>query len=242
MNTMTPYKSQESKKTQIRTMFDRIAPDYDRLNHLLSLNIDRLWRRHVVQIARRKSPKTLLDVATGTGDLAIDLARGIPQTQILAVDLSERMLDVARQKITSRGLGDRIQLANEDAERLSLATDSVDAVTIGFGIRNFGNIDAGLQEFQRVLKTGGQAIILELSRPHNRLFRSLFEFYFHKLLPRIGGALSHDRKAYEYLPASVKAFPEPERFLKMMEQAGFRNCRARSLSFGIARIYTGDKA
>lgn len=242
MNTTTPYESQTSKKAQIRTMFDRIAPDYDRLNHLLSLNIDRLWRRHVVQIARRKSPKTILDVATGTGDLAIDLARGIPQARILAVDLSDRMLDVARRKIASRKLGDRIRLANEDAERLSLATDSVDTVTVGFGVRNFGNIDAGLQEFQRVLKTGGQAVILELSRPHNRLFRSLFEYYFHKLLPRIGGAVSHDRKAYEYLPASVKAFPEPERFLQMMEQAGFRNCRARSQSFGIARIYTGEKA
>lgn len=242
MNTTTPYDTQENKKAQIRTMFDRIAPSYDRLNHLLSLNIDRLWRRHVVQIVRRKSPETLLDVATGTGDLAIDLARGIPQARILAVDLSERMLDAARRKIAARGFDGRIELAVGDAEQLSFAADSVDAVTVGFGVRNFGNIGAGLQEFHRVLKTGGLVVILELSRPRNRLFRSLFEYYFHKLLPRIGGAVSHDRKAYEYLPASVKAFPEPERFLKMMEQAGFRNCRARSQSFGIARIYTGDKA
>lgn len=238
---MIPHHTLTGKKTQVRTMFDRIAPSYDRLNHLLSLNVDRLWRRHVVQIARRKSPERILDAATGTGDLAIDLARGIPQAEIRAVDLSEGMLDIARQKIAARGFDTRIELAIEDAEHLSIATDSVDTVTVAFGVRNFGNIDAGLREFHRVLKTGGQAIILELSRPHNRLFRKAYEYYFHKLLPRIGGALSHDRKAYEYLPASVVAFPEPEQFLLMMEQAGFRNCRARSQSLGIARIYTGEK-
>lgn len=240
MNTK-PDKILEAKKSQVRTMFDRIAPHYDRLNHLLSLNIDRLWRRHVVQIVRRKSPETILDAATGTGDLAIELARSIPNVRIRAVDLSERMLDIARQKIATRKLEDRIEPSIGDAEHLAFADGSIDAVTVAFGVRNFGNIDAGLREFERVLKSGGQAVILELSRPSNRLFRWLFESYFHKLLPRIGGIVSHDRKAYEYLPASVVAFPAPERFLEMMEQAGFRNCHARSQSFGIARIYTGEK-
>ncbi len=236
-----PYNAHETKKSQIRTMFDRIAPSYDRLNHLLSMNVDRLWRRHVVQIVRRKSPKTLLDAATGTGDLAIDLARGIPDVRIRATDLSERMLEVARKKVAARELDGRIELAVEDAEHLSLADESVDAVTVAFGVRNFANAEAGLREFFRVLKPGRQIVVLELSRPRNRLFRKLFECYFHRLLPRIGGFVSHDRRAYEYLPASVKTFPQPERFRTMMEQAGFRNCRARSQSFGIAQIYIGEK-
>ncbi len=236
-----PYNARETKKSQVRTMFDRIAPRYDLLNHLLSLNIDRVWRRHVVQIVGRKSPQTLLDAATGTGDLAVDLARGIPQARIRAVDLSEGMLDVARQKIAARKLDGRIALSVEDAEKLTLDDASVDAVTVAFGVRNFGDIDAGLREFHRVLKPQGQVVILELSRPRNRLFRRLFEHYFHKLLPRIGGLVSHDRRAYEYLPASVSAFPAPERFVEMLEQAGFGDCRARSQTFGIAQIYTGVK-
>ena len=222
-------------------MFDRIAPSYDRLNHLLSFNVDRLWRRHAVQIVRRKSPAALLDAATGTGDMAVDLARGIPDVRIRAVDLSERMLEIARRKIADRRLADRIDLAVEDAEKLSFASDSFDAATVAFGVRNFGDIGAGLREFHRVLKPDGLVVILELSRPKNRLFRWLFEGYFHKLLPRIGGLISHDRKAYEYLPASVKAFPAPDKFLGMMQQAGFRNCRAKSQTFGIAQIYTGEK-
>lgn len=240
MSTVSP-KAQEAKKSQMRTMFDRIAPSYDLLNHLLSLNIDRRWRRHVVQIVRRKSPATLLDAATGTGDLAIDLARKLPGVQIVGVDLSEQMLGIARKKIEERKLAGRIDLAVGDAEQLAFDTESVDAVTVGFGVRNFGSIAAGLREFHRVLKPGGQLVVLELSRPRNRFFRWIFEGYFHKLLPRIGGLISRERKAYEYLPASVKAFPAPERFRAMMEEAGFRNCCSRSQSFGIAQIYVGEK-
>ena len=240
MSTLSPQ-AQEAKKSHIRSMFDRIAPSYDRLNHLLSLNIDRLWRRQVVRIVREQAPRRILDVATGTGDLAIDLARRLPDVQLLGADISEEMLAIARTKIARNGLDSRIELMVEDAEQLSLAEASVDTVTVGFGVRNFADIDAGLREFHRVLKPGGQAVILELSRPDNRIIRTVFEWYFHRLLPRIGGLISRDRKAYEYLPASVKAFPAPERFLGMMQAAGFRNCRARSQSFGIARIYTGEK-
>ena len=239
-NTPSPQ-AHEAKKSHIRSMFDRIAPSYDRLNHLLSLNIDRLWRRQVVRIVREQAPSRILDVATGTGDLAIDLARRLPDVQLLGADISEEMLAIARTKIARNGLDSRIELTVEDAERLSLAEASVDTVTVGFGVRNFADIDAGLREFHRVLKPGGQAVVLELSRPDNRIVRTVFEWYFHRLLPRIGGLISRDRKAYEYLPASVKAFPAPERFLGMMQAAGFRNCRARSQSFGIARIYTGEK-
>lgn len=239
---ITPYNTSESKKAQVRSMFDRIAPHYDRLNHLLSGNVDRLWRRRVVKTVRKSAPIEILDVATGTGDLAIDLAQGIPAAHIRAVDLSERMLDKARTKVAARRLDDRIALAVEDAEHLSLPDRCVDTVTAAFGVRNFGDLEAGLSEMHRVLKPQGTAVILEFSRPKNRLFRWLFESYFHRLLPCIGGAISHDRSAYTYLPASVTAFPEPDQFLHLLEGAGFRNCRKQSLSFGIAHIYTGTKS
>lgn len=239
--TVKPYDTRTSKKSQVRTMFDRIAPRYDLLNHTLSFNIDRLWRRRVVRILRRRNPERILDLATGTGDLAIDLVRGIPGVRVTAVDLSEGMLDVARRKVAARGLGDRIELVQGDAERLVLPDAAVDAATVAFGVRNFGDLEAGLGELARTIRPGGTVAILEFSRPRNPLFRALYEFYTGRILPRIGGAVSRDRKAYEYLPASVGEFPAPEAFMGLMEQAGFRNCRARSQSFGIAQIYVGER-
>ncbi|MDE6623313.1 MAG: bifunctional demethylmenaquinone methyltransferase/2-methoxy-6-polyprenyl-1,4-benzoquinol methylase UbiE [Alistipes sp.] len=239
--TVKPYDNRTSKKSQVRTMFDRIAPRYDLLNHTLSFNIDRLWRRRVVRILRRRNPERILDLATGTGDLAIDLVRGIPGVRVTAVDLSEGMLDVARRKVAARGLGDRIELVQGDAERLVLPDAAVDAATVAFGVRNFGDLEAGLGELARTIRPGGTVAILEFSRPRNPLFRALYEFYTGRILPRIGGAVSRDRKAYEYLPASVGEFPAPEAFMGLMEQAGFRNCRARSQSFGIAQIYVGER-
>lgn len=239
--TVKPYDTRTSKKSQVRTMFDRIAPRYDLLNHTLSFNIDRLWRRRVVRILRHRNPERILDLATGTGDLAIDLVRGIPGVRVTAVDLSEGMLDVARRKVAARGLGDRIELVQGDAERLVLPDAAVDAATVAFGVRNFGDLEAGLGELARTIRPGGTVAILEFSRPRNPLFRALYEFYTGRILPRIGGAVSRDRKAYEYLPASVGEFPAPEAFMGLMEQTGFRNCRARSQSFGIAQIYVGER-
>ncbi|MDE5622621.1 MAG: ubiquinone/menaquinone biosynthesis methyltransferase, partial [Alistipes sp.] len=213
----------------------------DLLNHTLSFNIDRLWRRRVVRILRRRNPERILDLATGTGDLAIDLVHGIPGVRVTAVDLSEGMLDVARRKVAARGLGDRIELVQGDAERLVLPDAAVDAATVAFGVRNFGDLEAGLGELARTIRPGGTVAILEFSRPRNPLFRALYEFYTGRILPRIGGAVSRDRKAYEYLPASVGEFPAPEAFMGLMEQAGFRNCRARRQSFGIAQIYVGER-
>lgn len=236
-----PYHTDASRKSEVRTMFDNIAPRYDLLNHTLSLNIDRLWRRSVVRIVRRSGARQILDVATGTGDLAIALARSIEGAQITAVDLSERMLDVARRKVAARGLDARIRLVQGDGEHLALDTASVDAATVAFGVRNFGDIAAGLRELARTIRPGGSVVILEFSRPRNRLFGKLYEWYSHTLLPRIGGAVSRDRRAYEYLPASIEEFPAPERFLELLAQAGFRDCRARSLSFGIAQIYTAQR-
>lgn len=238
---MKPYNTDQSKKEEVREMFDHIAPKYDLLNHTLSMNIDRLWRRHVVKTVRRAKPRRILDVATGTGDLAIAMARRIKDVQILAVDLSERMLDVARRKVEARGLDGRIVLDRGDAEHLDVATASVDVATVAFGVRNFGDLDLGLRELARVIKPGGKVVILEFSRPANPLFRAVYEFYSYRILPRIGGLVSRDRKAYEYLPASVGEFPLPAEFLRRLKAAGFKNCRARSQSCGIAQIYIGER-
>ena len=222
-------------------MFDNIAPKYDLLNHTLSMSIDRVWRRRVVGEVRRAKPGRILDVATGTGDLAIAMVRRIRDVQVLGVDLSEQMLAVARRKIEARGLDGRIVLDRGDAERLAVADASVDVATVAFGVRNFGDLGAGLRELARTIKPGGKVVILEFSRPRNRVFRALYEFYSYKILPRIGGLVSRDKRAYEHLPASVGEFPAPEEFMAMMARAGFRNCRARSQSFGIAQIYIGER-
>lgn len=239
--TVKPYNTEKTKKEEVRVMFDGIAPRYDLLNHTLSASIDRLWRRRVVRIVSGCRPGRILDVATGTGDLAIQMALRIPDAGVLAVDLSEGMLAVARRKVAERGLSDRIVLEQGDAEHLAVADASVDVATVAFGVRNFGDLHAGLSELHRTIKPRGKVVILEFSRPRNRMFRSLYEFYTFRVLPRIGGLLSHDKRAYEYLPASVGEFPAPEEFLRIMARAGFTNCRARSLSCGIAQIYTGER-
>ena len=238
---MKPYNTDQTKKEEVREMFDNIAPKYDLLNHTLSMSIDRVWRRRVVGEVRRAKPGRILDVATGTGDVAIAIARRIRDVQVLGVDLSEQMLAVARRKIEARGLDGRIVLDRGDAERLAVADASVDVATVAFGVRNFGDLGAGLRELARTIKPGGKVVILEFSRPRNRVFRALYEFYSYKILPRIGGLVSRDKRAYEYLPASVGEFPAPEEFMAMMARAGFRNCRARSQSFGIAQIYIGER-
>lgn len=222
-------------------MFDNIAPTYDRLNHLFSLSIDKLWRRRVVRIVRRMKPLRILDLATGTGDLAIKMAKRIGKARIMGVDLSEKMLAVAAEKVRRQGLDDHIALYQGDAERLDVADGMIDVATVAFGVRNFGDLERGLSELARVLRPGGQLAVLEFSRPDNPLFRRLYEFYSGRILPRIGGLLSRDKCAYEYLPASVGAFPPPEDFLAMLRAAGLADCTARSQSFGIARIYTARR-
>lgn len=236
-----PYDTQQTKKEEVREMFDNIAPRYDLLNHTLSMSIDRLWRRRVVRIVRRCHPRRILDVATGTGDLAIDMARHIRGVQVMGIDISERMLEVACRKVVAKGLDERIVLDAGDAEHLALGDQAVDVATVAFGVRNFGDLDAGLRELFRTIKVGGKVVILEFSRPRNPIFRTLYEFYTFRILPRIGGMVSRDKRAYEYLPASVDAFPAPEEFLAMMARAGFSCCTARSQSFGIAQIYIGER-
>ena len=223
-------------------MFDNIAPTYDKLNHIMSLNIDRMWRRRVMRIVRRAKAHKIMDVATGTGDLAIAMAKRVDRTQILGVDLSEEMLAVARRKIEKQGLEERIMLEKGDAENLSMvASESIDAVTVAFGVRNFENIERGLSELYRTLKPGGKLVVLEFSMPNNRLVRWVYSQYAHRLLPRIGGMISKDKQAYTYLPDSVEEFPAPERFSDMLREAGFCRVKARSQSFGIAYIYDATK-
>ena len=238
---MKPYNQEESKKVQVRNMFNNIAPTYDRLNHILSVNIDRLWRRRVVRLVQKMKPQQILDVATGTGDLAIAMARKIEGCRILGVDLSEQMLAVAREKVAACGLSETIALAVGDAEHLEVADGSVDVATVAFGVRNFENLEQGLREMHRTIKEGGHLVILEFSTPRARLFGALYHWYSHKVLPFIGRLISRDGAAYDYLPSSVDEFPAPEKFMEMLAGVGFKNCKARSQSFGIAQIYTAER-
>ena len=238
---MKPYNQEESKKVQVRNMFNNIAPTYDRLNHILSVNIDRLWRRRVVRLVQKMKPQQILDVATGTGDLAIAMAQKIEGCRILGVDLSEQMLAVAREKVAACGLSETIALAVGDAEHLEVADGSVDVATVAFGVRNFENLEQGLREMHRTIKEGGHIVILEFSTPRARLFGALYHWYSHKVLPFIGRLISRDGAAYDYLPSSVDEFPAPEKFMEMLAGVGFKNCKARSQSFGIAQIYTAER-
>lgn len=239
---MKPYNQQQTKKEQVEAMFDNIAPSYDRLNHILSFQIDRLWRNRVVRIVRRHTPQRILDVATGTGDLAILLARKIKGASVVGVDLSEEMLNVARRKVHSEGLDSRILLEKGDAEGLTtIASDSVDVATVAFGVRNFEDLEGGLREMHRALKPGGKIVVLEFSTPRNRLIRWVYAQYSHHLLPAIGGLISKDKQAYIYLPESVDEFPSPERFSAILESVGFSAVRRYSQSFGIAHIYEATK-
>lgn len=239
---MKPYNEEQTKKEQVEEMFDSIAPTYDKLNHILSLNIDRIWRRRVMRIVRRSKAVRIMDVATGTGDLAIAMAKRVDRTQILGVDLSEEMLAVARQKIQKQGLEERIMLEKGDAENLSMVADgSIDAVTVAFGVRNFENMERGLREMWRTLKDGGKLVVLEFSTPKNRFIRWIYAQYSHRIIPRIGSLISKDKRAYVYLPESVDEFPSPERFSEMLQEAGFKSVKRRSQSFGIAYIYEAIK-
>ena len=239
---MKPYNEEQSKKEQVEQMFDNIAPTYDRLNHVLSFNIDRIWRRRVMRIVRRSQPAKIMDIATGTGDLAIAMAKRVDSAHILGVDLSEEMLRVAHSKVAKLGFGERISLQKGDAENLSMVADeSVDVVTVAFGVRNFENLEKGLSELYRTLKRGGKLVVLEFSIPRNRLVRWVYAQYSHRLLPRIGAMISKDRKAYDYLPDSVEEFPAPERFMDILHGVGFKSAKAKSQSFGIAHIYEATK-
>ena len=239
---MKPYNQEQTKKEQVEEMFDNIAPSYDRLNHIISFNLDRIWRRRVVRIVERAKATRVMDIATGTGDLAITMAKHLPATQILGVDLSEEMLGVARGKVAKRGMSDRIELVKGDAENIATVGDGdMDAVTVAFGVRNFENLERGLKEIHRTLREGGTFVVLELSVPKNRFIRWFYAQYSHRVLPGIGAMISKDKKAYIYLPESIDEFPAPERFEEILKGVGFKSVKRHKQSFGVAHIYEAVK-
>ena len=238
---MKPYNTTKTKKEEVRDMFDNIAPTYDKLNHILSFSIDKIWRRRVVRLVRRLKPLRVMDLATGTGDLAIKLAKRIPEARIMGVDLSEKMLAVAAEKVRRQGLDDHIALYQGDAEQLDVADGVLDVVTVAFGVRNFGNLEVGLREIWRSLRSGGHIVILEFSTPSNPIVRKLYEFYSNHIMKPVGGMLSKDQKAYDYLPDSIVEFPAPDKFIELLQSVDFEECRRRSQSCGIAQIYIARK-
>ena len=221
-------------------MFDSISGRYDQLNHLLSLGIDRIWRRKAIQYLKQHQPGHILDVATGTADFAIE-ARKIKDAVITGVDISEGMLEAGRKKIARLRLNNRILLQTGDSENLPFGDNTFDASIVAFGVRNFEDLDKGLKEIHRVIRPGGHFVILEISEPHRLPWKQIFSLYFHFLLPLAGRLISSDKHAYTYLPESVAAFPKGSEFTQRMEKAGFTNCHWKPLTFGVCAMYTGQK-
>ena len=225
-------------------MFDSIAGDYDSLNHILSLDIDKIWRKKALkQIVDAPAPVQVLDLACGTGDFSIAIAKALTAAKghVTGVDLSKGMLAVMREKVDKAGLGGMISIEEGDGENLRFPDNTFDRVTIAFGIRNFEDRPKGLKEMLRVLKPGGRLVILELSRPENKVIRWFYDLYFLHILPKIGGKVSGDKAAYAYLPASVAAFPGKKEFTATMRDAGFRTVTHKAFTLGICRMYTGEK-
>jgi len=238
---VVPYKDKDgSKKEQVTEMFDNISPKYDLLNHLLSGGVDIYWRKRAIKLLRKQQPKVILDIASGTGDFAIEALSLHPQ-KIIGVDISEGMLAVGREKIRKLGKQDIITLQSGDSESLSFADNYFDAVIVSFGVRNFQNLLIGLTEMNRVMKSDGTCVVVEFSKPRSFPFKQFYNFYFKYILPLIGKTVSKDSSAYTYLPESVQAFPDGEAFLEIFKKAGFKNTKCIPLTFGICTIYTGQK-
>ena len=230
-----------AKKEKIKNLFDNIAPNYDKLNHILSLNIDKGWRKKAVrEIIDGDKPLSILDVACGTGDFTIEICNNAKEgSRIIGIDLSEGMMKVGREKI--KAIGKCATLEYGDCEALAYSDNTFDRISVGFGVRNFEHLDIGLKEMYRVLKPGGKLVILELSVPSNPIIRWCYKLYFLNILPAIGGMISGDRGAYEYLPASVLHFPSPDKFMSMMDKAGFNKVMHKALTLGICRMYIAIK-
>lgn len=236
-----PYKEDRSgKKEQVARMFDNISPRYDFLNHLLSLGIDKAWRRKAIRLLAPLRPALMLDVATGTGDFALQ-ALSLNPVKIIGVDISEGMLEMGRRKISRLGKSGLIELKSGDSENLHFEDNKFDAVTVAFGVRNFENLEKGLREIFRVLRPGGMLVVLEFSRPRKFPFRQIYNFYFRLILPKIGQLISKDKSAYTYLPESVEAFPDGEAFEAILKKVGFNDTACRPLTFGISSIYSARK-
>lgn len=239
--TVLPYKdNSDAKKKQVAEMFDSISGKYDFLNHFLSLGIDIRWRKKAIKMLADLQPKQILDIATGTGDFAIESLKLHPE-KVIGVDISEGMLNVGREKMKKRGYSDIIDMQSGDSENLHFDNNKFDAVIVAFGVRNFENLEKGLSEMNRVLRPGGRAIILEFSKPTVFPFKQLYNFYFRWILPKIGKVVSKDNAAYTYLPESVNEFPFGNDFLRILEKTGYKNTKCKPLTLGISSIYVGEK-
>ena len=238
---ITPYGEDSEKAAQVEQMFDDIAPTYDTLNHRLSWNIDKGWRRKAIEELAPHQPQTLLDIATGTGDFAILAARMLKPRRLIGADISEGMMEVGRQKVKAARLEDVITFEKQDCLSLSYPAESFDAVTAAFGIRNFQDLDKGLAEMCRVLKKGGHLSIVELTTPVSFPMKQLFWLYSHTFLPAYGRLISKDSSAYSYLTRTIEAFPQGERMMEILKKAGFAETRFRRLTFGICTLYIATK-
>lgn len=239
---VVPLKDSElSKKEQVADMFDNIAYRYDFLNRFLSVGIDVLWRKKAIRQLKDINPKIILDVATGTADVAIMTAQILQPEKIIGIDISDGMLNFGRKKINKLGLATLIELLNGDSETIKFDDNSFDAVTVAFGVRNFQNLEKGLSEIKRVLKPGGRLVVLEFSKPKALLVKQLYNVYMNVVAPGMGRLFSKNRNAYKYLDESIKKFPEGKNFTTILDNLGYTNTYCKPLSFGICSIYCGEK-
>jgi len=236
-----PYTAEGEKGAQVEQMFDGIAHSYDLLNHCLSLGIDKHWRRAAINTLKAYAPKRILDVATGTGDFAILAAKTLQPESLLGVDISEGMIDVGRKKVLQENLADIITFQKDDCMKLSLNDEQFDAITVAYGVRNFPDLDRGLSEMRRVLKSGGRLVIIELNAPQRFPMKQLFWLYSHIFMPLVGWLVSKDKRAYTYLPATMEAFPQGEVMQEILQKAGFRDVQFKRFTFGLSTMYTAKR-
>jgi len=230
-----------NKKEQVATMFNDIAKRYDFLNRLLSEGIDKSWRKKAIAELKEIQPKKILDVATGTADVALMTYKLLKPEKIIGIDISDGMIALGKEKITKQGLTNFIELQNGDSEKINYTNNFFDAVTVAFGVRNFQNLEKGLGEMLRVLKPGGKLVILEFSKPCNTIFKSFYNFYMKIVAPKAGSMFAKNKDAYKYLNDSVQAFPEREHLTEIMKNTGYKNVYFKQLTLGICCVYCGSK-
>jgi len=236
-----PFSEEGSKKEQVSEMFDRIAGRYDFMNRFLSAGTDIGWRRKAIKMFKKDAPKTILDVATGTGDMAIMAMKMLKPEKIVGIDISEKMLEVGRKKVEKEGLGTKIELLGGDGETINFPDHSFDGVMVAFGVRNFENLEKGMAEILRVMRPGAQLIVLEFSKPKLPGVKTLYNFYMGVIAPQMAKWFNQNKKAYQYLNESAKAFPDRQLFIDVLNKTGYSDTSFKPLSLGICCIYSGRK-
>lgn len=236
-----PYDAHRGKAVQVKEMFDSIAPAYDWMNRAMTFGVDRLWRRRAVDTVAAGSPSRIVDIATGTGDLAIAMARRMPEATVTGLDLSEGMIEIGRRKVAEASLGNRVELIGGDCLAIPLPDKSADAVTVAYGVRNFEHLDRGYAEMFRILRHGGLLCVLELSTPVNAMIKPLYKLYTRSLIPALGRMASKDDRAYSYLLESIAAVPQGDDMLDLIRSAGFLEASFRRMTFGVCTLYTARR-